>query len=51
MNIPEQGNLMCRSCGQKSGLRPSESAIWHYATCVRCRYKNAVTEQVKPPSA
>ncbi|MBP0600768.1 hypothetical protein J8I26_21845 [Herbaspirillum sp. LeCh32-8] len=47
MNVPEQINLMCRRCGSKEGLRAPASALWHYATCIKCRYKQAVTEQVK----
>jgi hypothetical protein len=47
MNIPEQGNLICRICAIKSGLRPPAAAIWHYATCVKCHNKEAVTEQLK----
>lgn len=49
MNIPEQGRLFCRGCGQKEGLQAPAAAIWHYVTCVRCRSKQAVTEQVKLP--
>lgn len=47
MNIPEQGNLICRPCGRKDGMQPLASAIWHYATCVKCRRKDSVTEQAK----
>lgn len=48
MNVPEQGSLMCRSCGFKEGMRAPAKALWHYATCVRCHSKEAVTVQEKP---
>jgi predicted nucleic-acid-binding Zn-ribbon protein len=51
MNIPEQSNLLCRKCGQKTGCGFSPAAIWHYATCVKCHNKEAVTEHLKPAAA
>ena len=47
MNIAEQGKFICRKCGQKEGLLPLATAVWHYATCIKCRAKDAVTEQEK----
>ncbi|WP_167541852.1 hypothetical protein [Herbaspirillum rhizosphaerae] len=48
MNIPEQGQLVCGPCGLKSGYKIPVSAIWHYATCIKCHTKHSVTAQVKP---
>jgi hypothetical protein len=50
MNIPEQGQFVCVSCGRKYGyqLIAPPPTIWHYATCTVCHAKGTVTQQVHP---
>ncbi len=48
MNIPEQSDLVCLSCGRKNGYLIPLAPVWHFATCTKCRYKSSVTAQTKP---
>lgn len=47
MNSEYQTYWICIPCGKKHGYQITANATWHFARCLECHIKDAVTEQTK----